>query len=101
LRNRAIGKFLLIVVLSILLGVWVAADSAADHAKGVGLTLEQYTAEYDMYRAGLMGSEVLGPWANIMICFLLLGGAFLAYEAIGSGLAWVVGKAWSVESANR
>ena len=94
LRNKVLGKLFLVVLLSIGLGFAMTSSFAADYELGSALTLEEYTANYDEYRAGLIGTEQWPAWGWIMICFLLLGGVVLAYEAAGSGIAWLVGRAW-------
>lgn len=97
LRNKVLGKFFLTVALSILAGFAMRASLAADYAKGTSLTLEAYTADYESYRAALTGTLQWPTWGWIILCFFLVGGAILTYEALGAAFSWLVARAWASE----
>lgn len=97
LRNRIVGKALLVVVLSVLAGLGFAATFADDYAKGQALTLEAYTADFDAYRAGLLDTTIWPAWGWMMMSVLMLGGAVVIYELAGWLFGWLVGKAWPDE----
>ena len=94
LRNRVLGKTFLVVILSALLGVALTMSIAADYAKGSALTLAQYTSNFEEYRAGLLNGPRWSAWAWSMVCFLLVGGVVILYEAFGWLFAAGVARAW-------
>ena len=95
LRNRLLGKLILITVLSALAGYALAAEFASDLAKGNALTLELYTADYDAYRAGLLESTQWPTWGLAMLSFFMLGCVVVVYEVLGAGFGWAMGKLWA------
>ena len=100
LRNRIIGKMLLVALLSALMGYAFAAEFAADHARGAALTLKQYTADFDAYRAELMEAGQWSGWGWTMLSFMMLGSAILTYELLATAFAWAVGKGWGAHAVD-
>jgi hypothetical protein len=81
-RNIFLAKVLVVLLVGIAVGLWLTADSAADYRKGQALTIEEYTANYQQYRAELMHEP--GPtWVDIALCIVLAVGTFGIYEAAG------------------
>jgi hypothetical protein len=95
LRNRLLGKLILVTVLSALMGYAFAVDYASDLAKGNALTLELYTADFDAYRAGLLDAVQWPMWGLAMLSFFMLGCVVLAYEVLGAAFGWGMGKLWA------
>ena len=94
LRNRLLGKLILITILSALAGYALAAEFASDLAKGNALTLELYTADYDGYRAELLEAVQWPVWGLAMLCFFMLGCVVVAYEVLGAAFGWAVARLW-------
>ena len=95
LRNRLVGKLILVTLLSALAGSALAGDFASDLAKGNALTLELYTADYDAYRAGLLETTQWPTWGLAMLCFFMLGLVLVAYEVLGAAFGWAVARLWA------
>ena len=90
-RNVLIGKFILVLILSIALGYIYESESRADNLKADTITIEEYTAAFNEYRAELRSVE-FPLWANFALIslFLLLFASF--YEALSLFIGWLIGK---------
>ena len=69
-------------------------DIAADYAKGQALTLDSYTADYEAYRAELMGSTWSVP-EGVLIYGVMLFGVFAIYEILGWMAGALIGRVLS------
>lgn len=90
-RNTLLAKCFLILLLSWLSGRALAKDVAADYARGEALTLEEYTAGYEAYRAELMSVD-MPPAAGIIVFGVVVGGILVLYELAGAGFGMLIGK---------
>lgn len=90
-RNTFYGKLVLLLGLSVWAGRYFALDTAADYAKGQALTLAQYTANFEGYRAHLMGTQY-SVAVGVLIFGGMIGGFFAAYEVLGSLIGALIGR---------
>lgn len=90
-RHLVAGKLLAMVLLGAGLGYLLGLSMAADAAKGAALTLDDYVAEFETYRAGLVDSA-MPVGAVVVIGILMVVGALILYEALSVLLSW--GVAW-------
>jgi hypothetical protein len=91
-RYRGIAKAILIFFLGAAGGYAMVQEDQAALERAENLTLEQYTAEYQDYKAGLT-AEAIPPAANYISVWAGLGIMFSLYEVIASGLAWLMRRA--------
>jgi hypothetical protein len=90
-KNELIGKTLLVMALAVLIGLLIAAEGKRKVAEGEQLTLEQYTADFEKYRADLLDEDFPLPVAVIGSAILFFGVLGL-YEVVGSGLGRMIGR---------
>jgi hypothetical protein len=91
-KNKLIGKILVILISGGLFGYWYSVDSAAQFAKGKQLTLEQYTANFDQYKAKLLSSRPVAPPLGILAMLIVLAVFFGLYELLSLLLGLTIGK---------
>lgn len=91
-KNKLIGKILIVIISSGLLGYWYSIDSAAKFEKGKQLTIEQYTANFSQYKAKLLSPGripiPLGIFSVLIVLSVFLG----LYELLGLLLGLSIGK---------
>lgn len=87
-----VAKILIAIILGVLLGYGMAASTKADAQRAKDLTMKQYVADFDSYKAKLGGNEMPMGIAAI-VGVLMVAAMFGVYEALGFGLgkvlAWV------------
>ena len=88
-KHRMIGKIILVALVGITAGYGLGVAFAADAERGHTVTLEEYIADFESYRAGLQSSEI--PMAGaIPLGMIMVAGFFAIYEAMGLAVGWVV-----------
>lgn len=87
--HQIIGKGLVALVFGMALGYAIAASVAADQRRGEQLTLEEYTKDFEHYKAELLDGPK-GSAAWVTVCMVMTAVFFGAYEALGAGVAWVI-----------
>ncbi len=90
------AKIFVMILLGVLTGYVMAVDLAEDAERGEALTMEEYVAGYDDYKADLIASEI--PTAGAIIAgLIMIVGVLSIYEALSVALAWgisVVGRGY-------
>lgn len=92
IKNTLIGKIFLVALSAGLLGYWFSIDSAAQFEKGKQLTLEQYTANFDQYKAKLLSPGRIPVPLGIFAMLIVLAVFFGLYELLGLLLGLAIGK---------
>jgi hypothetical protein len=85
------GKMALVVAVSAFSGYLYHLDVLAGNARAFSLTLLEYTADFDKYKAGLIQPE-WPLWGHIGLFLFMAGGFFGVYEATGWALGWLMGR---------
>ena len=52
-RNAILGKVITLLMIGFVCGYFFGVDQEAEYEKGLGLTLEQYVAEFEAYKSEL------------------------------------------------
>lgn len=86
-RNTLIGKAVCLLVFGVIAGYSYHVSVLADNARAAALTLQEYTADFEEYKAGLVQEE-WPLWGHVTLLLVMLGGFFGVYEALG----WVCGR---------
>lgn len=86
-----VAKTLIAIVLGVLLGYGMASSTKADAARAKELTMKQYVADFDSYKAKLEGGQMPTGVAAVA-GVLMVAAMFGAYEAIAFGLAKVFAR---------
>jgi len=79
------------ILLGAILGYLVNQSMAEDAAMAAALTLDDYIANFESYRAGLQDST-MPMWGMIGICIFMVVGALTLYETVTVLTSWLV--AW-------
>ncbi len=79
------GKLVVIVLAAIIAGQAYHKDVLANNEKYSTITVEEYTAGFEDYRAGLQEEE-WPLWGNIALIGILSVGFFTLYELLGHGV---------------
>lgn len=91
-RNIAIGKILAVLIIGCGFGYWFTLSSEGDFHKGQKLTLKEYTANYERYKADLLSPGPMpiigGIFAMTLVFAIFLG----LYELVGFLLGLMIGK---------
>jgi hypothetical protein len=90
-RNTMLGKALLVAGMGALGGYLYHLDVLADNVKASSLTLLEYTAGFDKYKASLIQPE-WPLWGHIALVLFMVGGLVAVYEALGWVLGWLMGR---------
>ncbi len=91
-RNIAFGKILAVLISGCLFGYWFSLNSAADFHKGQKLTLKEYSANYERYKANLLSPGPIPIVGGIFAMILVLAVFFGLYELLGFLLGLMIGK---------
>lgn len=91
-RNIAVGKILALVISGCLFGYWFSLKSEADFRKGQKLTLKEYTATYEQYKADLLSPGPIPMVGGIFLMIVVLAIFFGLYELVGFLLGLMIGK---------
>jgi len=94
--STRIGKLIVVLIITCLIGYNFNSSSLQDYEKGQSLTLNEYIKGFDDYKAGLLHHDPL--WLDILIAFLIVGFFFGSYELSGKGLGWIL---WRITLARR
>jgi len=100
-KNKLIGKILVILISSGLLGYWYSVDTAAQFQKGKQLTLEQYTANFEQHKAKLMSNRPIPVPGGIFVMLIILAAFFGLYELLGLLLGLSIGKIFTPQESPR
>lgn len=100
-KNKLIGKILIIIISSGLFGYWYSVESGTKFAKGKQLTLEQYTANFDQYKAELLTPGRIPVPAGIITMLIVLAILFGLYELLGLLLGLSIGKIFTSQDSPR
>ncbi len=88
-KHQMIGKIILVALVGVTAGYGLGVAFAADAELGRTLTLEEYIADFESYRAELQSAEVTMAGA-IALGMIMVAGFFALYEAMGLAVGWVV-----------
>jgi len=84
-----VAKIVIAIILGALLGYGMAASTKADAARAKDLTMKQYVADFDGYKAKLEGNQM--PMAvAVVVGVLMVAALFGLYEALALGLGKVL-----------
>lgn len=84
-----VAKTILAIILGVLLGYAMATSMKADSARAKELTMKEYVADFDSYKAKLEGTQM--PMAvAVVVGVLMVTAMFGIYEALAFGLAKVL-----------
>lgn len=100
-KNRLIGKILVLLISSGCFGYWFTLDSAAQFEMGKQLTLEQYTANFDQYKAKLLSPGRIPVPAGIFTMLIIFAIFFGLYELLGLLLGLTIGKIFTPQESLR
>ena len=90
-EHRLLGKVVVLVALTVVLGYLAGASDAEDLERARTLSLEQYTAEFASYKEKL-AADNFGMAGSIGLVGLMLFLLFASYEVIGGVFGWVLGR---------
>ena len=96
--SRMIAKVVVILGLGAAFGHWLTIDCEAKAAAARALTLEEYTKNFEAYRAGLV-AEAYPEWLYITVGFMMALLLFGLYEVLGKLFGVVLG--WTFVSKKR
>jgi hypothetical protein len=99
-KNKLIGKILVILISSGIFGYWFTLDSATQFQKGKQLTIEQYTANFDQYKAKLMSNRPMPMPLGIFAMLIVLAVFFGLYELLGLLLGLTIGKLFTPQASS-
>lgn len=91
-KNRLIGKILVLLISSGGFGYWYSVEATAQFEKGKQLTLEQYTANFDQYKAKLLSPGRIPMPVGIFAMLIFLAIFFGLYELLSLLLGLSIGK---------
>ena len=94
--STRVGKLIVVLILTCLIGYSYNSSSLQDYEKGQSLTLGEYAEGFHDYKRELLLHDPL--WEDILISFLLVGFFFGSYELSGKGLGWIL---WRISLARR
>ena len=90
-EHRLLGKVLVLVALTLVLGYFAGVSDAEDLERARTLTLEQYTSEFASYKEKL-ADDSFGMAACIGIVGFALFLLFAVYEVLGGLFGWILGR---------
>jgi hypothetical protein len=91
-RNTTIGKLLVILISGCFFGYWFSLDAKADLKKAQTLTLQEYRADFDRYKADLLTPGDIPVAGGIFAMLLVLSILFGLYELLGCLMGLIIGK---------
>lgn len=91
-RNIVVGKILALLISGGIFGYWFSWQSAADFQKSQKLTLKEYTANYEQYKANLRSPGPIPFPAGMLMMIFALAMFFGLYELAGFLLGLMIGK---------
>jgi hypothetical protein len=97
-EHRLLGKVVVLVVLTLVLGYFAGLSDAEDLERARMLTLEQYTSEFAGYKEKL-ANDSFGMAACIGIVGMALFLLFAVYEVFGGLFGWLLGQ-WIAPGAS-
>ncbi len=86
--STRIGKLIVVLIFTCLIGYNFNSSSLQDYEKGQSLTLNEYVEGYEDYKASLLDYDPL--WVDILIAFIIVGFFFCSYELLGRGVGWIL-----------
>lgn len=89
LAHRVAAKVILVAAIGAVSGVAYHRSSVADYERSQTITLEEYTADFDAYRAGL-AEEQYPLWGTMALMIFAVLALFGAYELLAAGLGWAL-----------
>jgi hypothetical protein len=90
-RNLLIAKGAIVGLFGLVSGYFYHVGSVADYHRGQTVTLSDYTATFETYRATLL--QHLWPlWGDLILLVMMFAVAFGAYEGLCYSIAWALGK---------
>ena len=88
-KHLLAAKFFVVAVMGLIVGYALTSSFAEDVARAEAMTLEEYVAEFDDYKADLRSSEM--PTAGaVAVGLIMIIGFFSIYEALSIALAWAI-----------
>ena len=88
-RSIFVGKIIIVLLLSCLIGYYVWKDSVYKYDAGQNLTFEQYQQDFEKYKQEQ--TEKPGElWLDIVIANMVFFFCFALYEALGHGLGFLI-----------
>ena len=96
-RNIAVGKILALLISGCVFGYWFSLRSEAEFKKGQKLTLKEYTANYEQYKADLLSPGPIPMAGGIFAMIFVLSILFGLYELVGFLLGLMIGKIINVK----
>ena len=96
-RNIAVGKILAVLISGCLFGYWFSLRSEANFKKAQKLTLKEYTANYEQYKANLLSPGPIPMAGGILTMIFVLAILFGLYELLGFLLGLTIGKIINVK----
>jgi hypothetical protein len=90
-RNVFVGKCIVVLLSSIAGGLAMTATDRKHVERAKTLTLEQYTSEFDQYKAALV-KDAESQAGNTVGLLIVLAGGFALYEGLGLVLGWALGR---------
>ncbi|MGC1396097.1 MAG: hypothetical protein WA828_17695 [Coleofasciculaceae cyanobacterium] len=100
-KNNLIGKILVIIISSGLLGYWYSLDSAEKFETNKQLTIEQYTANFSQHKAKLLSPGRMPIPLGIFTMLIVFAGFFGLYELLGLLLGLTIGKIFTPQESSR
>lgn len=85
-KHVLIAKAIIVVAIGLLVGYALGVSFANDVAKSRVVTMEEYVADFERYKADLESSDIPMPGA-IVIGVVMVFGAFSIYELLAFGVA--------------
>ena len=86
--STRIGKLIVVLIFTCLIGYNFNSSSLQDYEKGQSLTLNEYVEGFDDYKASLLLYDPL--WYDFLIAFIMVGFFFCSYELLGKGVGWIL-----------
>ena len=84
-----VAKTVIAIILGVLLGYGMARSTKADAERAKALTMKQYVADFDSYKAKLEGNQMPMAVAAV-VGVLMVAAMFGIYEALAFGLGKVL-----------
>jgi ABC-type Na+ efflux pump permease subunit len=84
-----VAKIVIAAIFGVLLGYGMAVSTKADAARAKELTMKQYVADFDSYKAKLEGNQMPMGIA-VVVGVLMVLAMFGIYEALAFGLGKVL-----------
>ena len=86
-----VAKTVIAIVLGVLLGYAMASSMKTDAQRAKALTMEQYVADFDSYKAKLdAGQLAMAP--AVVVGVLMVVALFAVYEALAFGLGKILAR---------